>query len=86
MGYCVLRQGTFTNRVPILGATLALVLAACSPAADAGAGDHLTLRIATPADGAEVSAPFDIAVEANVEIGESEPASAPPELPPGGDY
>ena len=67
-----MRQGTLTNRAPILGATLALVLAACSPAADAGAGDDLTLSIATPADGAEVSVPFDITVESNVEIGPPE--------------
>jgi hypothetical protein len=64
-----LQFGHLKHRALIGGATIALVLAACNVGAGPGAGDDLTLSIATPIDGAEVSVPFEVELESNVELG-----------------
>lgn len=61
----------------IAGLVIAMVLAACSTGTqavgdDAGGGGAPTIAIATPADGAEVSIPFDVQLESNVPLGEPE--------------
>jgi hypothetical protein len=64
-----LQLGHLKQRVLISGAAIALVLSACNVGAEPGAGDDLTLSIATPTDGAEVSLPFEVELESNVELG-----------------
>lgn len=54
---------------------IALVLAACGARTQAGGGDAataLTVAIASPADGGQVSIPFDVQLEANVPLGAPE--------------
>lgn len=55
--------------------TLALVLAACNVgggSVNTAENGQPTLKVVTPADGAVVSAPFEIRVESNVPLGEPE--------------
>jgi hypothetical protein len=61
----------------IAGLFVALLLAACSAGTQAVGGDTSegggpTIAIATPADGAEVSVPFDVHLESNVQLGAPE--------------
>jgi hypothetical protein len=63
-----------------VAATILLVAAGCgddgdddtTAAADAEAGDEMTIRIEEPADGAEVGTPFDLELDASVPIGAPE--------------
>jgi len=54
-----------------LAFVIAMVAAACSDAAGGNAGEQ-TIAIASPADGATVSIPFDVQLESSVPIGEPE--------------
>jgi hypothetical protein len=54
-----------------LASVIAMVAAACSDAAGGNAGEQ-TIAIASPADGATVSIPFDVQLESSVPIGEPE--------------
>jgi hypothetical protein len=53
---------------------LALAVSACSAGVQAvdGDGRELTFSVAAPADGAEVSIPFDVTVESSVSLGAPE--------------
>jgi hypothetical protein len=55
----------------VLAVALALVVGACSAAVQAGGGTGggATISIASPAEGAEVSVPFDVQLESNVPLG-----------------
>ena len=63
---------TFTSaRSLTLGIAVALVTAACSAGSGADAdGDGATIGFATPSDGASVSIPFDVELEASVPLDE----------------
>ena len=63
---------TFTSaRSLTLGVAVAFVTAACSVGSGDGAdGDEATIGFATPSDGATVSAPFDVELEASVPLDE----------------
>jgi hypothetical protein len=63
---------TFTSaRSLTLGVAVALVTAACSAGSgDSADGDAATIGFATPSDGATVSAPFDVELEASVPLDE----------------
>ena len=52
-----------------LASVIAMVAAACSDAAGGNAGEQ-TIAIASPADGATVTIPFDVQLESSVPIGE----------------
>jgi hypothetical protein len=69
-----LRIANFNPRAAALAAIAAMVLAACNPGAGAsgGADGDLSLSITSPADGAEVSVPFDVELESSVELGAPE--------------
>jgi hypothetical protein len=54
-----------------LASIVAMVAVACSDAAGGNAGEQ-TIAIASPADGATVSIPFDVQLESSVPIGEPE--------------
>ena len=54
-----------------LAFVIAMVAAACSDAAGGNAGEQ-TIAIASPADGATVTIPFDVQLESSVPIGEPE--------------
>ena len=54
-----------------LASIVAMVAVACSEAAGGNAGEQ-TIAIASPADGATVSIPFDVQLESSVPIGEPE--------------
>lgn len=49
-----------------------LVLAACNVAGGSGAGGDLTISVAGPTDGAEVSVPFEVQIDSNVPLGPPE--------------
>jgi hypothetical protein len=71
---------TLTTRTFALALALAFVVGACDAYAQGAGGDSsgggdLTLILAAPADGAEVSIPFDVTVESNVAIGPPESGS-----------
>jgi hypothetical protein len=71
------RFGTRTTRTLALALALAFVVGACDVYAqgDGGSGSgggDLTLSVAAPADGAEVSIPFDVTIESNVALGSPE--------------
>lgn len=73
------RLGTLTTRTIALGLGLAFVLGACDvyalPAgggSDPGSGDDLTVSLAAPVDGAEVTVPFDVTLDSNVALGPPE--------------
>lgn len=68
------RFATRVTRTLTLAFALAIVVGACSTGAQAGGGNSgdPTLSVAAPADGAEVSIPFDVAVESSVSIGPPE--------------
>ena len=55
----------------IFGITLALVVGACSAGvqANGGTGGGATISFASPAQGAEVSVPFDVQLDSNVPLG-----------------
>ena len=59
------------RRFPSILALMGLVVVGCNPGAGAGAGD-LSLSILSPADGAEVSVPFEIELESSVPLGAPE--------------
>jgi hypothetical protein len=66
-----------TVRTLTLALALAFAVGACDAYAQAGGGGSsgggdLTLRVAAPADGAEVSIPFDVTLESNVALGSPE--------------
>jgi hypothetical protein len=48
---------------------LALLAAACGTGANAGGSNGLSVRIASPADGATVSEPFTVKLDASVPLG-----------------
>ena len=54
-----------------LASIVAMVAVACSEAAGGNAGEQ-TIAIASPADGATVSVPFDVQLESSVPLGEPE--------------
>ena len=54
-----------------LGLVIPLVVVACADAVGGDAED-LSISIASPADGATVSVPFDVQLDASVSIGEPE--------------
>jgi hypothetical protein len=54
-----------------LASIVAIVAVACSEAAGGNAGEQ-TIAIASPADGATVSIPFDVQLESSVPLGEPE--------------
>ena len=54
-----------------LASMVAVVAVACSEAAGGNAGEQ-TIAIASPADGATVSIPFDVQLESSVPLGEPE--------------
>ncbi|MGH2445966.1 MAG: hypothetical protein ACRDGD_08000 [Candidatus Limnocylindria bacterium] len=63
------RQGF---KASAIGAAIAILLTACAAGSGSGAGDDdgdLALSIASPADGAEVSVPFDVQLDASVALG-----------------
>jgi hypothetical protein len=71
------RSGTRTTRTLALALALAFVVGACDAYAQGGggggsAGGDLTLNVAAPSDGAEVSIPFDVTLESNVALGAPE--------------
>jgi hypothetical protein len=71
------RIGTGTTRTLLLALALAFVVGACDAYAQGGGGGSsgggdLTLSIAAPSDGAEVSIPFDVTLESNVALGSPE--------------
>ena len=61
---------TRLHSLPVFVAML-LILAACNPGSSAGAGD-LTIKVTSPADGAEVTTPFMVQIESNVPMGPPE--------------
>lgn len=72
------RFGTRTTRTLALALALAFIVGACDAyaqgaggGASSGGGD-LTLTVAAPSDGAEVSTPFDVTLESNVALGSPE--------------
>ena len=77
-----LRLGARTTRTLTLTLALALVVGACdayalggggsSAGGGGGAGGDLTLSIAAPTDGTEVSIPFDVTLESDVALGAPE--------------
>jgi hypothetical protein len=72
------RSGTRTTRILALALALAFVVGACDAYAQGGGGGStggggdLSLSVATPTDGAEVSVPFDVTLESNVALGAPE--------------
>jgi hypothetical protein len=73
------RFGTLTTRTLALGLALAFVLGACDvyalPAGGGSGGENsgdLTLSVTEPADGAEVSIPFEVTLESDVALGPPE--------------
>jgi hypothetical protein len=58
-------------KVLALASIVAIVAVACSEAVGGNAGEQ-TIAIASPADGATVSVPFDVRIESSVPIGEPE--------------
>ncbi|MGH2445952.1 MAG: hypothetical protein ACRDGD_07930 [Candidatus Limnocylindria bacterium] len=53
-----------------IAVAVAILLTACAAGSGAGAGDgDLALSIASPADGAEVSVPFDVQLDSSVPLG-----------------
>jgi hypothetical protein len=71
------RFGTRTTRTLALALALAFVVGACDAYALGGGGSSsiggdLTLSVAAPTDGAEVSIPFDVTLESNVALGSPE--------------
>jgi hypothetical protein len=72
------RFGRRTTRTLALALALAFVVGACDAYAQGGGGGSsggvgdLTLSVATPTDGAEVSIPFDVTLESNVALGPPE--------------
>ena len=72
------RFNTLASRTLALAFALAFVVGACDVYAQGGVtsggagSDGLTLSVAAPADGAEVSVPFDVTVETSVVIGPPE--------------
>jgi hypothetical protein len=58
-------------KVLALASIVAIVAVACSEAEGGNAGEQ-TIAIASPADGATVSVPFDVQLESSVPIGEPE--------------
>jgi hypothetical protein len=69
-----LRFATINPRGSAVAAIAAIVLAACNSGAGASgdADDDLSLSITSPADGAEVSVPFDVELESSVPLGDPE--------------
>lgn len=67
-------RSTFRSaRSLTLGVAVALVTAACSVGSGDGAdGDGATIGFVTPSDGATVSIPFDVELEASVPLDEPE--------------
>jgi hypothetical protein len=70
------RFGARTTRTLALALALAFVVGACDAYAQGGGGTSgggaLTLNVAAPADGGEVSIPFDVTLESNVALGAPE--------------
>ena len=71
------RFGTRTTRTLALALALAFVVSACDAYAQGGGsgssgGGDLTLSVAAPADGAEVSIPFEVTLESSVALGSPE--------------
>jgi hypothetical protein len=71
------RFASRTTRTLALALALASVAGACDAYAQGGAGGSngggdLTVSIAAPADGAEVSIPFEVTLESNVALGSPE--------------
>jgi hypothetical protein len=66
-----MRNLLHATRFVALGAALSLVVAACSVGAGAGAdASDATIGFVTPSDGATVSAPFDVELEASEPLGD----------------
>jgi hypothetical protein len=71
------RSGTLRFSIPkywslALCVALALATAACTGSEAGGSPEGLTIRIASPADGATVSVPFDVQLEASVPLADPE--------------
>lgn len=67
-----MRFASRTSKALVFSAVLALSAAACTGAVQGAGGSDgsLTVRIATPAEGATVSVPFDVQLESSVALGE----------------
>jgi hypothetical protein len=70
-------RSTPIRRILALALALAFVVGACDAYAQGGGGGStgggdLTLSVAAPSDGAEVSVPFDVTLESNVALGAPE--------------
>ncbi len=69
------RFDTLATRTVALAFALAFVVGACDAYAQGGgggSGGDLTLSVAAPADGAEVSVPFGMTIETDVSLGPPE--------------
>jgi hypothetical protein len=75
------RRARFARRTLVLGAALALLAAGCGDDDDSteagsggetggGGGSDMTIDLVAPADGDEVTTPFDLEVDPSVDIGE----------------
>lgn len=63
------------NKGMALGIAIALLVVACSPgsqAAGAGADQPVSIGLAAPTDGAQVTVPFDVQIDSSVPLGEPE--------------
>jgi hypothetical protein len=59
-------------RGTVIGIAIAIAAAACAAGSQAGAEGDATIAFASPANGAAVSIPFDVQLEASVPLGEPE--------------
>jgi hypothetical protein len=65
-----MRNALHAGRVVGLLASLALVAAACNAGSGAGGSSNASIGFVTPSDGATVSVPFDVQLEASEPLGE----------------
>lgn len=61
-----------TLRALAIASVIAAIAAACAGQAAGGDGAGATIRLASPGDGATVSVPFDVRIEASVPLGAPE--------------
>jgi hypothetical protein len=65
-------QSIHKLRIAGIVAIAGLVLAACNAAGGSGADGDLTIAVTSPTDGAEVSVPFTVELDSNVDLGPPE--------------